>query len=788
MTLPTLKTYHPARTWLLTIAVLLFAGNSFGQSYGATTGTNLDQFVINNDLSNHWSALRLQTSNNRGWTLFNEGSLSFYFSGANDITTSGTKLMSITYDGRLRVGRAVYDPNQTNVNVTNVLELNAVGQYPALSFYRQGDFTFYLKAVGLYNQPRFLHITGPTNELTPGLLVDGKVGVGTTSPTESLDVIGNIKGSGNITAMGNVGIGTASPFGALDVNGKVLWLGKGNRVNGSWGDYPGLKLTSAASDLSSGINFMQDGKYNFLLYPVTRTDNSVALHLSTYTNSSGGYLYGIPDLVLTGKMGIGNPNPTESLDVIGNIKASGNIGIGVTSPKQKLDVAGNINVSGSGSKFNLSNSATWDNINLSHDGTTAKIAAGGADNGIAFLLNTAGTGDGFTQVYTEAMRILPTGKVGIGKVNPLEALDVTGNIKASGNIITAGTVTANEIITQKLTYVTNAQTTGDFTVPGTLTANKIVSNGSVVGSSLTTTGNILGQTANIGILTSNSINTGTLNATGNLLLTTPGSKVGIGTSTPVETLDVAGSVKATSYKFSDSNVKVGTTGTAASASVFIGNNAGIDFTNTHWEGNSNPLSANKSVFVVNNQAQLGNPLLFGTFADNADKNSATSASTSMAQLAINTHHLVKNCALTVSGAIHVGPKDLDPESFAVTDSLYEGYLLWVQKGIVSEDYAISKVENWSDFVFDASYALPSLYDVELYINQHHHLKDLPSEQEVKANGYRLHEINTALLQKVEELTLYTIQQQKELDAQRNSLKSLEEEMNQLRALIANLKK
>lgn len=71
--------------------------------------------------------------------------------------------------------------------------------------------------------------------------------------------------------------------------------------------------------------------------------------------------------------------------------------------------------------------------------------------------------------------------------------------------------------------------------------------------------------------------------------------------------------------------------------------------------------------------------------------------------------------------------------------------------------------GWSDFVFEKEYYLPGLHEVESYILEHGHLKDIPSAAEVHENGVGLAEINTKLLQKIEELTLYIIQMNKKIE-------------------------
>ena len=90
------------------------------------------------------------------------------------------------------------------------------------------------------------------------------------------------------------------------------------------------------------------------------------------------------------------------------------------------------------------------------------------------------------------------------------------------------------------------------------------------------------------------------------------------------------------------------------------------------------------------------------------------------------------------------------------------YKLFVKGGVLSEDYAIAPQSTWSDFVFTVDYNLRKLEDVETYIKDNNHLPDVPPAAKVAQEGYSQHEMNKVLLQKIEELTLYTIQQQKEI--------------------------
>ncbi len=84
-----------------------------------------------------------------------------------------------------------------------------------------------------------------------------------------------------------------------------------------------------------------------------------------------------------------------------------------------------------------------------------------------------------------------------------------------------------------------------------------------------------------------------------------------------------------------------------------------------------------------------------------------------------------------------------------------------------------KVETgWSDFVFYDDYKLPTLQEVENHIKEKGHLKDIPSAKDVEENGVFLGEMDSKLLQKIEELTLYTIQQEKTLEKQSKEIQNL----------------
>lgn len=77
--------------------------------------------------------------------------------------------------------------------------------------------------------------------------------------------------------------------------------------------------------------------------------------------------------------------------------------------------------------------------------------------------------------------------------------------------------------------------------------------------------------------------------------------------------------------------------------------------------------------------------------------------------------------------------------------------------------------GWPDFVFDADYQLLPLSKVEEHIQLRGRLPDVPSQKTVAKQGLDLGQMNALLMQKIEELTLHTIRQQKEIDALRKTV-------------------
>ena len=226
----------------------------------------------------------------------------------------------------------------------------------------------------------------------------------------------------------------------------------------------------------------------------------------------------------------------------------------------------------------------------------------------------------------------------------------------------------------------------------------------------------------------------TNNFTGNV--TMPGAgiwnssgNVGIGTITPVSTLDVNGNIV---------------------SSVGSGH-----FFNTYYSGGFKYRANGYGNTMY--QTATGD-FMFSTFANNIG--GAGTAATE------NQKMIIQN-----SGNVGIGTTNT------------QGYKLAVNGTMIATAVTVKVNANWPDYVFNQDYRLTALSDVKTYIDQNHHLPGMPSEQEVAKDGMNLGEMNKLLTEKVEELTLYLLENDDQLKTEqmKNSKQEdkLSEQQNQL---------
>ena len=228
----------------------------------------------------------------------------------------------------------------------------------------------------------------------------------------------------------------------------------------------------------------------------------------------------------------------------------------------------------------------------------------------------------------------------------------------------------------------------------------------------------------------------TPNSLGDSQLWDDGVNVGIGTTTPTALLDVNG------------NTRLGGTATVV-------NNFGVGG-NSLLSGALNVSGSTSlaTTLAVGSNASVGNNLSVTNNATVGNTLTVSSNANVGANLMVNASANIGADA-RVNGRVIVG----NPASTPGTHAMY------VNGSIVATEVKVALQANWPDYVFEPDYALPNLREWEQFISQNKHLPGVPSAAEVNQNGgIELGEMNRILLQKVEELTLLLISQQKQIDA------------------------
>lgn len=101
------------------------------------------------------------------------------------------------------------------------------------------------------------------------------------------------------------------------------------------------------------------------------------------------------------------------------------------------------------------------------------------------------------------------------------------------------------------------------------------------------------------------------------------------------------------------------------------------------------------------------------------------------------------------------------------------FKLAVAGKVIAEEVVVKLQSAWPDYVFHQDYRLKPLHEVEQFVKTNKHLPGIPSAAQVEEKGLSMGEMQNKLLQKVEELTLYIIEQQKQIDQQNEKIRLLE---------------
>lgn len=401
------------------------------------------------------------------------------------------------------------------------------------------------------------------------------------------------------------------------------------------------------------------------------------------------------------------------------------VGIGTVNPGAKLEVDGNSLSLASGG-YIMAGGLTSANIAIDNDDIQAR------NNGVAATLdlNYLGGDIRFRGNLTAATVIKANGNVGIGTSTPSTMLDVEGSSISSTNIITS-----------KVNYVgnTDVKAIDCYSVPA---------NG--YGYGVNATGGFIGVNANAlgGAYTGSAFG---IRATAS---GTAGIRFGV--------YAIASGNNTTNYGLYGEASGSGSKNWGgyilgrlnASRHLVVGNTDAA-YTETYTGDHSIELLNGRILlkgFMKSNGIQSGIEF-YDSLGANAVCFLGNKTSTTMGfygYTGAGWNLLNMNPA---TGQVSLG-----------IDKFATGYKLSVGGKVICEELRVQPNTAWPDYVFDNDYALMPLQEVEAHIAQYNHLPGIPNQNEIKTQGIAVGDMQIKQMEKIEELTLYIIQQQKRIEA------------------------
>lgn len=309
-----------------------------------------------------------------------------------------------------------------------------------------------------------------------------------------------------------------------------------------------------------------------------------------------------------------------------------------------------------------------------------------------------------------------TGFVGIGTSNPTSNLEVNGKLKFTED----GEINSNDSLHRIL-------------FRGSEKKMELRESGDIIFSA----GSNLGQ------------------ETGSMVIKANGN-VGVGTLNPLEKLEINGNMVVNGSGAEGTSSISGRKGPGGN--LFLLNNTSINDGPSISLSNSKTNDGNISMMSFGKAGCVN----FINYIPNVHYKSIMSLSVD--EIKIGATDIFSNC----TPKFHVyGKSQLEGNVAIGNIAPRDEYKLSVDGNILCEK--IKVVTNaGADFVFENGYELKTLNELETYVNNHKHLPDVPSANEMINEGLELTEMNILLLRKVEELTLYIIEQNKRIEKLENN--------------------
>lgn len=292
---------------------------------------------------------------------------------------------------------------------------------------------------------------------------EGNVGIGTTLPSEKLEIVGNLKVNGDIES-GNIIAGVIT---ALNVNAENLYVGYIgiNTLIANTGIITSLFAESGIVTSISGIGLTYTDAditnlnvINGITTSLTTKDLNVT-GIATIAQASVGSGATLVTLTQSGRIGIDSTNPQEPLDVNGNVKIDGAIRL-----TNGTGTVGQIIIS------NGSSPAAWGNISETTVGSANSIAVTNINDNFTYYPTFVKEFDTVSSIFVDATSLVynpSTNRLGIGSTTPQYELDVLGDGQVSGTLY-VGDIISRGSEAQEVTRSSSGIVTTNSLLPVTI--------------------------------------------------------------------------------------------------------------------------------------------------------------------------------------------------------------------------------------------------------------------------------------------------------------------------------
>ncbi len=233
--------------------------------------------------------------------------------------------------------------------------------------------------------------------------------------------------------------------------------------------------------------------------------------------------------------------------------------------------------------------------------------------------------------------------------------------------------------------------------------------------------------------------------------------MGLGTNAPAERLHVEGNVRIRTNSFTQ-NGRLFTQGPSTSLNQWT---RGVVSNNLKWNESTNMWDVNTSNFSDFSAMRFENGGVIGFYT----------------RLSTGSPYSISNNNLTQYRIMTLRQDNVTIGTDRIVGGAHTDYRLSVDGKVVAQEIVVT-LDNWADYVFADDYQLQPLTEVAAFIEANNHLPAIPSEAEVAENGVEMGEMFKLQMQKIEELTLYIIEQNKAIEQIKAENEAIKAMLNQ----------